>query len=368
MAITTQDSLYDVVIIGAGQAGLVQAYYLQQANVNFLILEAQASIGGSWLRYWDSVQLFSSAYYSSLDGLAFPGDPNHYPNRQEVIAYLQQYAAHFDFPIETNKRVERIERADHFTLYTTDGAVYQTQAVVAATGPFTTPHMPDFDGRDAFQGEQLHSLHYDRPDSYHGQRIVVIGSNNSAVQIACELAQVADVSMATRKNIQWTPKHLWGKDIFFWLHSTGFDMLPVGCRFDLCKNDAVYDDGRYQAAVESGNPDPRPMFQRITEKGVIWADGTEEAIDTILYATGFERRTTPYLADLGALDAQHIPLERKGVSTVVDGLFYVGLEGQIAPASATLRGVSRDARYVAAQIATYLEAPPLSLAQMMTMP
>ncbi|MEL6309559.1 MAG: NAD(P)/FAD-dependent oxidoreductase [Chloroflexota bacterium] len=355
MAIATQTQEYDVVIIGAGQAGLVQGYHLQQAGINFVILEANDSAGGSWHHYWDSVRLFSSAEYSSLDGLPFPADADYYPEREDVIAYLQQYAAHFDLPIHTKTRVERIDKdADIFQIHTNQG-MYHARAVIAATGPFTAPHMPKFAGDDMFQGKRIHSLHYTNADAYHGQRIVVIGSNNSAVQIACELATVADVSMATRKDIQWAPQRLWGKNIFFWLHRTGFDMMPVGCHFNLCKNDSVYDDGTYEAMVKSGNPDPRPMFQRITEQGVVWADGTEEPVDTILYATGFERRTTPFLASLGALDDKHIPQEHKGVSTVVDGLFYVGLEGQIAPASATIRGVSRDARYVADAVEDYLE-------------
>lgn len=250
--------------------------------------------------------------------------------------------------------MKTIYKNDHFEVYTEDERCYSAKAVIAATGAFTKPYIPTFDGQAEFTGEQLHSYHYHTPDKYAGQHVVVIGSNNSAVQIACELASVADVSLAVRKEINFAPTHKWGKDIFFYLHDTGFDMLPVGCHFNLCVSSAVYDDGTYQSAVESGNPDPRPMFTHIIENGVIWSDGSVETVDTILYATGFSPSNKAYLHDINALNENGIPTEYKGVSTTVEGLFYIGLEGQIAPASATIRGVSRDARYIAHKISDYV--------------
>lgn len=346
--------MHDVIIIGGGQAGLVQGYYLQQHAIDFIILDANEEIGGSWQQYWDSVRLFSSAKYSSLDGLAFPAPDDYYPKREDVIQYLQKYVRYFSLPIISNAKVETIYKNEYFEVYTQAGDCYSAKAVISATGPFTKPHIPKFEGQSVFKGEQLHSYHYHTPDAYTGQRVVVIGSNNSAVQIACELASIADVSLAVRKEIQFTAKHILGIDTFFFLHGTGFDMLPVGCDFGLCASSAVYDTGYYQDAVEAGNPDARPMFIQITETGVVWSDGTQEDIGTILYATGFDHSNKPYLDNLDALNDSGIPQENKGVSTQVEGLFYIGLEGQIAPASATLRGVSRDAQYIAGQVATWL--------------
>lgn len=346
--------MHDVIIIGGGQAGLVQGYYLQQHNIDFIILDANASIGGSWHQYWDSVTLFSSAKYSSLDGLPFPDPVGDYPTRQEVIAYLQQYAEHFSLPVIHDTKVKTVHQPKHFEVITEDGICYSAHAVIVATGAFTKPNIPHITGQQDFTGQQIHSYHYHRPEPYTGQQVVVVGSNNSAMQIAYELAQVADVSMAVRKHIKFRPSHYWGIEVFFFLHDTGFDMLPIGCRLALCVSDSVYDDGSYQAAVAAGNPNPRPMFTQMTHNGVIWADGTEEAIDTILYATGFSANNKPFLCDLDALDADGIPIEHQGVSSSVDGLYYIGLEGQIAPASATLRGVSRDARYIAEKVATQL--------------
>src|SRR5215207_10151054 len=98
----------DTLVIGAGQAGLAAGYQLQRAGRSFTILEAAAQPGGSWPHYYDSLRLFSPARFSSLPGLPFFGDPEHYPARDEVIAYLRQYADYFQLPIVTDARVAHV--------------------------------------------------------------------------------------------------------------------------------------------------------------------------------------------------------------------------------------------------------------------
>src|SRR5689334_9422832 len=100
----------DTLVIGAGQAGLAVSYHLQRAGHSFSILEASAQPGGSWPHYYDSLRLFSPAQFSSLPGLLFPGDPERYPARDEVIAYLRQYADHFQLPIASGVRVASVAR------------------------------------------------------------------------------------------------------------------------------------------------------------------------------------------------------------------------------------------------------------------
>ena len=345
------EKLLDSIIIGGGQSGLVTGYYLQQHQLDFVILDANADIGGSWQHYWDSLSLFSSTKYSSLDGLPYPAEAGYYPSRQDMIAYLQAYQAHFDLPVFNNANVMTIHKNQYFEIMTNTGDCYRAKTIICATGSYTKHYIPKIKGQSDFLGEQIHSYLYRSPEKYAGQRIVVVGSNNSAIQIAYELAQIADVSLAIRKKIKFAPMEHWGKNVFFYLHDTGFDMLPIGCMFDLCVSDTVYDDGRFEQAIRNGNPDTRPMFTELTHDGVIWADGTVETIDMILYATGFSANNKPYLADISALDKDGLPQHRQGVSTQVRGLFYVGLEGQIAPASATIRGVSRDAKVIAAKVA-----------------
>lgn len=349
--------MLDTIVIGAGQSGLAAGYYLQRAGLRFVILDANPQIGGSWQHYWYSLRLFSPAKYSELPGMAFPGDPGHFPRRDAVIHYLTCYAQHFQMDVRLGVRVAAIQKhGDAFYVQTDDGETWQARTVIDATGAFNRPHMPHIQGDDVFQGRVLHSMDYREPSPFINQRVVVIGANNSAVQIACEVAQVARVSLATRREIKWTPQRVLGKDIFFWFHGTGFDMLPLGLWFDLHDNDMVIDDGRYQAQVRTGNPDVREMFTAFDAAGVIWADGAHEAVDTVIYATGYRADNKPYLAGLGALCPEnHTPLERGGVSKTVPGLYFVGVFGQRTAASATLRGVGADARYVVERLQQQLE-------------
>src|SRR6476659_8053034 len=99
---------FDVAVIGAGQAGLAVGYFLAQQDRRFVILDDADSIGAAWRSRWDSLILFTPRRYDSLPDLAFAGDPNGYPARDEVIGYLQRYAAEFKLPIQLNSRVHRL--------------------------------------------------------------------------------------------------------------------------------------------------------------------------------------------------------------------------------------------------------------------
>jgi putative flavoprotein involved in K+ transport len=102
----------DVIVIGGGQAGLAAGYHLSQAGIPFLILDAAARPGDSWRRRWDSLELFTPARYSSLPGLPFPGDPEHYPGKDEVADYIENYARTFELPVLPDSPVTALERTD----------------------------------------------------------------------------------------------------------------------------------------------------------------------------------------------------------------------------------------------------------------
>ncbi|WP_243717603.1 NAD(P)-binding domain-containing protein [Actinomadura sp. KC345] len=251
--------------------------------------------------------------------------------------------------IRTGHRVERItctEDGAGFQAATADGGVFTAPLVIAATGAFSRPYRPAVPGLDSFAGTVLHTSDYRRPEPFTGRRVVIVGGGNSAVQIAIELAAVADVTLATRHPLRFMPQRIAGRDIHLWLQRTGLDtagwarpLLTGG------QGTPVMDTGTYRDTVASGNPDRRPMFDRLDGDQVIWSDATREPIDAVLLATGY-RPGVDYLAGLGALDEHGTPSHRAGVSTTVPGLGYVGLEWQRSFASATLRGVGADARHV----------------------
>jgi putative flavoprotein involved in K+ transport len=343
------ENIFDTIVIGAGQAGLATAYYLQKNNLNYLVLEASEQTAGSWPSYYDSLTLFSPARYSSLPGYQFPGDPERYPTKREVISYLVEYADHFGFNISTGERVTEVQKDQvFFQISTSKQNVFYTKTVISATGDFAHKYIPNIDGIDIFKGLKIHSSDYKNVEDYNNQRIVVVGGGNSAVQIAFELAKVSNVSIATRRPLSFTPQRLLGKDIHFWLRITGVDYLPLDKWFSI--NTAVLDEGIYKQAILNNKPDRKPIFTSFTEEGVIWEDGKEEKIDTVIFATGY-RPNVAFLQSLnGALDDLGSPLQRKGVSQTVNGLYYVGLSWQRSFSSATIRGVGPDAKYVVKQI------------------
>ncbi|HEX7734729.1 MAG TPA: NAD(P)/FAD-dependent oxidoreductase [Ktedonobacteraceae bacterium] len=347
--------MYDTLVLGAGQAGLAVGYYLKRARLSFALLESSAAPTGSWPQYYESLRLFSPARYSSLPGYPFPGDPHRYPLRDEVSAYLQSYAVHFQLPIIFHQHVSCVEQAGaHFQVVTTTGDAYQARTVIAATGPFHQPHMPSFLGQDLFQGQILHAGAYCQPDPFRNQRVVVVGSGNSAVQIGVELAQVAQMTLTSRQPVRFVPQRPLGQDVHFWMWLLGVDRLAWPSLWQRSQSNPVLDAGRYQAAMKQSRPDWRPLFERLTSTGVVWADGREEEIDAIILATGY-RFQPDYLAPLlkpnGLASVQH----HKGRSLTVPGLFYMGLSYQRTYASATLRGAGPDATRVVRKIQRFLQ-------------
>jgi putative flavoprotein involved in K+ transport len=227
---------------------------------------------------------------------------------------------------------------------------------VAASGAFSRPDLPAFPGQGDFRGQLLHAATYQTPLPFAGQRVVVVGAGNSAVQIAVELAEVARVTLATRRPVRWRPQQPLGRDIHFWLHTLGLDHLPLGLWFALPAPTGVLDTGRYQAALTAGRPAERPLFRALTSDGVEWADGAREPVDVVLCATGY-RPNLDYLAPLGALDARGQARQHGGISRTVPGLYYIGLSGQRTLASATLRGVGADAGYIVRHLRRHLTRP-----------
>src|ERR671935_108047 len=133
---------YDVVVVGGGQAGLAIGYFLAREGRHLVILERAGQIAPAWHERWDSLTLFTPRRYSSLPRLPFPGAPDGYPTRDEVIAYLERYAEVFELPIELNSEVRRIAARERGFILELDGGTITADHLVVPTGPFRTPYVP----------------------------------------------------------------------------------------------------------------------------------------------------------------------------------------------------------------------------------
>jgi putative flavoprotein involved in K+ transport len=351
----------EAIVIGAGQSGLAAARALQARGIRPVVLEAGPEPVGSWRHYYDSLTLFSPGGYSSMPGLDFPGDPGRYPHRDEVVSYLRRYAGSLGADIRTSTPVTAVQAHGQtgFLVHTATGQTLHAAGVVAATGSFGNPYVPALPGQDGFTGRLQHVASYRGPGHYAGERVVVVGAGNSAIQVGYELAQVATVTLATRHPILFRPQRRGGQDLHYWLKTTGFDLLPPEWLRHYLGGRWVVDTGKYQHALQAGQLDRRPMFTGFDRDHIIWPDGTREKADTVLFATGY-RPDVEYLSPLGTLEAG-LPRHAGGISATHPGLVYVGLEFQRSFSSNTLRGVHRDAEHVTAPLAAHVRNAPAAV-------
>ncbi|MDA1358627.1 NAD(P)-binding domain-containing protein [Glycomyces luteolus] len=339
--------LIDTLVIGAGQSGLAAAYALRKHGISPVVLEAGDAPTGAWPKYYQSLTLFSPARYSALPGMPFPGDPDRYPHRDEVTDYLAAYAERLDADIRTDHCVRALEHHHGiFIAHLADGRRLHARTVVAATGGFTNPHRPALPGLDRFTGTVLHAADYQRPEPFAGQRVLVVGGGNSAVQIATELAEAARVTVTTRGKLRFAPQRPLGRDLHFWYTVTGLDTAPVGRLLTHPPTVPVLDTGRYRTAIAAGRPDHRPMFTSLGADHVNWSDGADEHVDAVILATGY-RPALDYLSGLDVLDDQGRPRRKGGHASTLTGLAFVGLEWQRSLSSASIRGVGLDAARIA---------------------
>ncbi|WP_420127536.1 ArsO family NAD(P)H-dependent flavin-containing monooxygenase [Longimicrobium sp.] len=344
----------DVVVIGGGQAGLAVGYYLRRTGLSWAILDAQQGPGGAWTRAWDSLRLFSPARFSSLPGWLMPGGgTDEYPPRDAAVDYLAQYEARYAISVQRPVHVHAVRRgADGFVL-DTDGGEWRAAAVVSATGSWARPYVPDVDGREAFGGIQLHSAEYRAPDALAGKRVLVVGGGNSGAQILAELSLVAQTTWVTLAEPTFLPDHVDGRYLFdqatelYRARKEGRPPPPVADLGDVVMVPPVR-EARDRGVLRAVRP-----FVRMTARGVVWTDGTEEAVDAVVWCTGF-RPALDHLGPLGVVEADG-RVRVEGTRSVREPMLWlVGYGNWTGFASATLIGVGRGARATVDQIAASL--------------
>lgn len=335
--------IFDIIVIGGGQAGLAVGYYLKRAELDFIILDNQSESGGAWQHTWPSLRLFSPALMSSLPGKLMPkAQDGEYPHRDEVLNYLADYEKHYKLPLFRPHPVQSVQRDDeHNCLRVTDGKYsWLAKAVVSATGTWSNKQIPQLDGIQDYKGEQCHSAHYAGPEAYQGKRMLIVGGGNSGAQIFAELAEVANASWVTREPPLFLPDDVDGSVLFerATARITGnAGDAPVGGIGDIVMVPPV------KAARDKGILKTVTMFSRFTEQGVIWPDGSEEHIDAIIWCTGFKAELN-HLAPLDVIEPDGKVQVKQGQAVKEPRLWLFGYGDWASPGSATLIGAGRSAR------------------------
>jgi putative flavoprotein involved in K+ transport len=339
---------FDVVVIGAGQAGLAIGYLLAREGRRFVILEAGDSVATAWRDRWDSLVLFTPRRYDSLPGLAFPGDPDGYPTRDEVISYLERYATTFELPVEVRSPVRSLAAKDETFVLEVDDRTIEADQVVVATGPFQEPRVPDLAARLAPEVFQTHSTGYRRPADVPEGRVLVVGGGNTGFQIAKELSATHSVHLAIGSRQTPLPQRLLGRDLFWWLTKLGLLEKSVETRLGrrAQHRDTLIGSSPRELGRRYG-VELKPRVVEASGRAVGFADGSELEVDAVVWATGY--RSDYSWIRLPVLDEEGRLRHRRGV-TEVPGLYFLGLSWQHTRGSALIGWVEDDAEYIAEQM------------------
>jgi putative flavoprotein involved in K+ transport len=352
------DDRFEVAVIGGGQAGLAMGYFLAREGRRFTILEASASIGAAWRSRWDSLLLFTPRRYDSLPGLPFPGDPDGYPGREEVIDYLENYASTFELPVQLNSAVQSVAPADGGFVLDLGGRTLAADQVVIATGPFQVPNVPVF-AADLGPGVvQMHSTGYRRPSDVPDGTVLVVGGGNTGFQLAKELSATHSVQLAIGSRQTPLPQRLFGRDLFWWLTKTGLIRKTVESRIGRRARDRDTLIGSSTRDVKRHGVEVKPRVAGASYRTVTFADGSKLDVAAVIWATGY--RSAYSWINVPVFDQDGRVLHRRGV-TDHPGLFFLGLTWQHTRGSALLGWVKDDAEFISERIAAHASERPIQV-------
>lgn len=300
----TADHEVDVVVIGAGQAGLSTAYFLARAGFprgdGFVLLDHGKRAGGAWQYRWPTLRLDKVHGIHDLPGMPL-GEPDASRPVSEVGSeYFAAYERTFDLPVLRPVDVRAVRYDDNARLLVASPTeTWSARAVVNATGTWDRPFWPHYPGRQTFAGEQLHTADYAGPARFAGKRVIVVGGGTSAVQLFTEIAEVAaEMTWVTRRRPEFRMGPFTRDD-----GRAAVAMVEEAVRAGRPPESVVRVTGlplseEVERARERGLLVRHPMFERIVPDGAVWPDGTEKSADVILWATGF-RAAIDHLAPLG---------------------------------------------------------------------
>ncbi|MFZ3452817.1 NAD(P)-binding domain-containing protein [Arthrobacter sp. 7Tela_A1] len=360
----------DVVVIGAGQAGLSAGYHLSRrgfgsalsgsgAGRSFVILDAEAAPGGAWQHRWESLTMATVNGIFDLPGFRQTAPDPGTPARIAVPEYFAAFEERMQLPILRPVKVLSVSAADgdpdgelliESDTVESDTGTWIARAVINATGTWDNPTLPDYPGRESFAGRQLHTRDYASLKEFAGKRVAVVGGGISALQQLEEISRVAEVFWYTRREPIFRDEPFSaevGKDVVARVAADVEAGNPTG---SVVSYTGLLWTDYALAAKQRGALQRRPMFTRIEPDGVREADGSLTRLDAILWATGFK-------ASLGHLDPLRLRNDRGGIQahgTVAAADPRVQLVG-FGPSQSTV-GANRAGREAVRAVEERLEA------------
>ena len=368
----------DVAVIGGGQAGLSMSYHLSQQGVEHVVLEKADCIADSWRRRYDSLALITPNWMNSLTGLTFSGEADGFADKSGVISYLERYALFTKPPLQLGCCVTAINRSSAGFAIEATSLKLHARHVVLATGPFQRPKFPDFYRATAGNICHLHSSQYRNPQQLPAGDVLVVGSGNSGVQIAAELARQNNVYLSRERDAM-IPRRIRGQDFvgmlpkfgindrhieerdrdmvadfMWWMDRFGLYEMSIATPLGqiLGRGSDPYIGESMTSLVKSTNIVLMGKVVDMDGDTVVFADGKKLRPRSVIWCTGYQHDYS--WVHVPAFDDRSVPMHERGV-TRVPGLYVLGLRWMHMADSGLLRGVGRDAAYLSSQIAAALK-------------
>ncbi|WP_025158940.1 NAD(P)-binding domain-containing protein [Leifsonia aquatica] len=356
---TTTRTETQVVVIGAGQAGLAVAYYLRRFELtpgeDFVLFDRGPVTGGAWQHRWDALKLGSAHHVNDLPGMAevglsFETADRSLPAKDIVAGYYRRYEDHFGLQVQRPIAVSSVfDRGADLVVRHSAGET-ATRVVVNASGTWGAPFVPWYPGMNTFSGRHVHTSNYVSAAEFAGQSVVVVGGGTSAIGFLLELEGVAaELAWATRRPVDFRDE----SELTIEGGVAAVQQQDAAARAGAALPSIVSGTGvprtrRIAAGIERGVLVERPMFAAVEPDGVRWSDGSFTRADAIVWATGFR----PELRHLAPLKLR----EKEGGLTVASGASWQ--DGRIflagyGPQASTI-GANRAGRVIARQIMAQL--------------
>jgi putative flavoprotein involved in K+ transport len=349
----------DVVVIGAGQAGLSVGYHLAKRGYRFVILDASERVGDSWRKRWDSLRLFTPARYDGLVGMPFPAPPRSFPTKDQMADYLEAYSVHFRLPVRNGMRVERLWKRGGRYVVRAGGREFEARHVVVAMANFQRPKVPTFATELRSDIVQLHSSEYKNPAQLREGGVLIAGAGNSGSEIAMELSRKHAIWMSGR-DTGHVPFRLDG--FFAQLVLVRF-MFRVIFHRVLTIRTPMGRKARPKALSHGGpliRVQPADLFAAGVERvpriaGVrdglpVLDDGRVLDVTNVVWCTGFHPGFSWIELPI-AFEESGAPRHEGGLVEGQPGLYFVGLHFLYAFSSVMIHGVGSDAARIVKTIA-----------------
>ncbi|MBW8350047.1 NAD(P)/FAD-dependent oxidoreductase [Bacillus sp. IITD106] len=345
--------VYDVVVIGGGQAGLAMGYYLRKTPLSYIILDNNKSVGEAWRKRYDSLVLFTPRSYSSLPGLVLEGDPLGFPTKNEIADYLERYVKTFDLPIQLKCEVTKVRKENDEYHIVADDTILKSKKVIIATGPFHTPRIPSFAKDLPNNVIQLHSSEYKNPSQLNRGSVLVVGGGNSGAQIAVELSDSHETYLSIGHKIRFLPLSIGKKSFFWWCEKIGLLMASgdsfIGKKFK-DKPDPIF-GFELKEKIKNYEVQLKTRTKSIKENVIQFEDLSTLKVKNVIWATGFNKDYS-WIEIHNLFDGNGNIRHTRGITDYA-GLYFLGLPWQHRRGSALLLGVGDDAEFLAQHIESH---------------